>query len=394
VPHYDVIFIGGGVMACATAYHLLKAEPNLRLVIIEKDPTYEKSSTVLSDGNIRIQFNLKENILMSRYGFEMLSHFSEEMAIGDEKPNIMLRQQGNLFLVDEANREAAQEGMRLQQVLGGKVGEKVEWLDAAQVHERYPFIDPETIAGGTFGAEDGTMDPNAVLQGYKNKAIALGSEYIVGEVVSVNVENNQVQGVTLADGQILASKFVVNSAGAWGTAIAQKLGINLPIEPTMRHIFHFESKLSLDYLMPLTIFPTGLYIHHENGNHFLAGKSLPVDKIGFDFTFKRQLFLEYLWEELAHFIPEFEHLKLLDGWTGLYAVNSFDGNAILGEWSEIKGFILANGFSGHGFQQCHAVGAYLRDIILGRKSELDLSILSPERILAGNPVHENAHKIV
>ena len=121
---------------------------------------------------------------------------------------------------------------------------------------------------------------------------------------------------------------------------------------------------------------------------------MPVDQKGFDFTFKRQLFTEYIWEELVHFVPEFEHLKLLDGWAGLYAVNTFDGNAILGESPECNGFILANGFSGHGFQQCHAVGAYLRDIILGREPELDLSRFSPQRILDGKPAYENAHKIV
>lgn len=390
MANYDVIFVGGGIMACATAYHLLKANPNLQIAMIEKDPSYEKSSTVLSDGNIRIQFNVKENILISQYGFKMLSRFGEDMAVHDEKPNIMFRQEGNLFLVDEANREAAQEGMHLQQSFGAQV----EWLEAAQVQERYPFLDPETFTGGTFSSGDGTMDPNAVLQGYKNKAIDLGSKYIVGEVVSIKVADQQVQGVTLSDGQILNSKFVVNSAGAWGTAIAQKVGINLPVEPIMRHVFHFESKLTLDYVLPLLVFPTGLYIHHENANHFLVGKSLPVDKKGFDFTFNRQLFTDYLWEELLHFIPEFEHLKLLDGWTGLYAVNTFDGNAILGEWPELKGFILANGFSGHGFQQCHAVGAYLRDIILGQVPELDLAVFSPERILTGKPVRENAHKIV
>jgi len=390
MTQYDVIFVGGGVMACATAYHLLKADPNLQLAIVEKDPTYEKSSTMLSDGNIRIQFNVKENILISQYGYKVLATFAEDMAVRGDKPNILFRGEGNLFLVNEANREGAQAGMRLQQSQGCEV----EWLDAAQLNERYPFIDTSTIAGGTFSPKDGTMDPNTVLQGYKNKSIDLGAKYIVGDVVTINVADKQVQGVTLADGQTLSGKFVVNSAGAWGTAIAKNIGVNLPVEATMRHVFHFESKLSLDYVLPLVVFPTGLYIHHENGNHFLAGKSLPVDKKGFDFTFNRQLFTDYLWEELAEYIPEFEHLKLLDGWAGLYAVNSFDGNAILGEWPELKGFVLANGFSGHGFQQCHAVGAYLRDIILGTKPELDLSIFSPERLLTGKPVHENAHKIV
>jgi FAD-dependent oxidoreductase domain-containing protein 1 len=390
MTNYDVILAGGGVMGCAIAYHLLKHDGTLRIAIIEKDPTYKLSSTLLSDGNLRIQFNLKENILISLYGLDRLTRFSEEMAVGDKKPDVMFRQQGNLFLVDEASRESALAGMQLQRACGGVV----EWLDANAVHQRYPFIAPQTIAGGTFGARDGTMDPYSVLMAYKDKSLALGADYIVGEVSSINVQNSQVQGVTLTDGQTFSAHYVVNSAGAWGAQLVHDLGIHLPVEPTMRHVFHIEAPAASVTTLPLIVFPSGLYIHHENGNHFICGKSLPVDQVGFDFSFQRQLFAEYLWEDLAHYMPAFERVKLIDGWTGLYDVNTFDGNALLGEWPDIKGLILVIGFSGHGFQQCHAVGAYLADVMLGREPELDLSIFSPARLLTNQPVYEHAHKLV
>lgn len=387
---YDVILAGGGVMGCAIAYHLLKYEPALRIAIIEKDPSYKQSSTLLSDGNIRVQFNLKENILISLYGLDKLARFGEEMAVGDKKPEVMFRQQGNLFLVDEASREAAVAGMRLQQSCGGAV----EWLEADAVNQRYPFIDPQTVAGGTFGAQDGTMDPYSILMAYKDKSITLGADYIAGEVTSITVQDRRVQGVKLADGQTLTAGYVVNSAGAWGVELVRSLGINLPVAPTMRHVFHIEAPVSSSDFLPMIVFPSGLYIHHESANHFICGKSLPVDQVGFDFTFKRQLFTDYVWEDLAHYMPAFERVKLIDGWAGLYDVNTFDGNAILGEWPDIKGLMLVIGFSGHGFQQCHAVGAYLADVMLGREPELDLSIFSPERILNNQPVYENAHKLV
>ena len=85
----------------------------------------------------------------------------------------------------------------------------------------------------------------------------------------------------------------------------------------------------------------------------------------------------------------FDTLKLRRGWAGLYAVNTLDGNAILGEWPELKGFYLANGFSGHGLQQAPAAGRYISELILGQPPALDLSIFSPERILANKPLSEN-----
>ena len=92
--------------------------------------------------------------------------------------------------------------------------------------------------------------------------------------------------------------------------------------------------------------------------------------------------------------PEFDRLKILRGWAGLYEVNTLDGNAILGEWPEVQGFFLANGFSGHGFQHCHAAGRYLAELMLGWQPVLDLSIFSPGRILENKPVFESRRKII
>ena len=387
---YDVIFAGGGVMGCAIAYHLLKADPTLSVAIVEKDPSYAQSSTVLSDGNMRVQFNVKENVLMSLYGLAMVERMGDELAVGDDRPDPLFRREGNLFLADAAGLAAAQEGVALQQSLGAAV----EWLAPEAVLRRYPFINPEGLAGGAWGANDGTMDPTAVLMAYKHKSIALGAEYVVGEVAGATRSGGRASGVTLRSGQTLAARYVVNSAGAWGVDLARSVGVALPIAPTMRHVFHLEGPVSSDTVLPLIVFPSGLYLHHEHGNHFICGKSLTVDPVSFDFTFKRSLFVDHVWEDLAACIPDFERVKVVGGWAGLYAVNTFDGNAILGEWPELPGFIIVGGFSGHGFQQCHAVGAYLADVILGREPALDLGVFSPRRILENQPIFENAGRLI
>ena len=63
-------------MGSSTAFHLLASDPGLSVVVIEKDHTYEQSSTVLCDGNVRIQFNLEENIRMSLHTLEILRTFA------------------------------------------------------------------------------------------------------------------------------------------------------------------------------------------------------------------------------------------------------------------------------------------------------------------------------
>jgi glycine/D-amino acid oxidase-like deaminating enzyme len=387
---YDALMVGGGVMGCSTAYYLMKMDPRLKVAIIEKDPTYEFNSTVLSDANHRLQFNVKENIQISKYGLEVLETFAEDMAVGGVKPDIAFRQQGNLFLADEAGKEAALDGLATQQNLGCAV----EWMTPEEINERFPIIDVGQLAGGTFGRLDGTMDAHAILMAYKDKAIELGAEFITAEVVEVLHVDGQVTGVRLASGDELSARFVVNSAGAWAQKLAQTAGIQLPVDPVMRQVFVMETMVHSDVVYPLTVFPSGLYLIQEHENIFTAGKSLPDDPVGFDFTWNRQIFMDHLWPELFEYIPVFDQLKVTRGWAGLYAVNTFDGNAILGEWPELQGFMLANGFSGHGFQQCHAVGRYLAELILGLTPALDLSIFSPQRILDDEPVFESEHKLV
>lgn len=387
---YDVIMAGGGLMGCATAYYLLRSDPTLRVAIIEMDSAYEKNSTVLSDGNTRLQFNLKENIQISQFALDKFTTFSEDMAVNGIKVRIGFRQEGNLFLSDEDNLDNAKAGLALQQSLGCDV----TWLTPDEIVDRFPLYNKESFAGGTFGPLDGTMDPHCVLMGFKNKALDLGATFIEAEVSEFTQEGGQITGVKLVSGEIFRSSFVLNSAGAWATRLAQTVGIELPIDPVMRQVFIVEIAAQPEEIYPLTVFPSGLYLVQEHGNRFMCSKSMDDDPIGFNFVTNRDRFMDVIWEELVGYAPAFDRLKITGAWAGLYAVNTFDGNAILGEWPTLNGLMLANGFSGHGFQQCHAVGRYLAELILGIPHQLDLSIFSPRRILENKPVFEGHGKLV
>lgn len=379
----DVVIVGGGVMGSAVAYYLTRFEPSLKVAVVERDPTYEKSSTTLSMANARIQFSLKENIQISQYALERLANFETEMAVDDQVPHIGYRREGNLFLVDAAGREHAKAAFDLQQRLGCQV----EWWTPDQIRARYPLYEPGDLEG-TFGPQDGHFDAYAVLMGYRAKARAQGAVYRQDEVSALTTDGGRVAGVRLASGDTLNADLVVNCAGAWCAGLAETAGVRLPVEPVKRQVFALAMATKPEGPLPLTVLPSGLYFRTETGDLLLVGKSLPEDPVGFDFNWDDKRFLENLWFELAEFVPAFDTLKLMRGWAGLYAVNNLDGNAILGEWPELKGFYLANGFSGHGLQQAPAVGRYLSELILKRPVSLDLSIFSPERVLENKSLSE------
>jgi glycine/D-amino acid oxidase-like deaminating enzyme len=388
--NYDVILVGGGVMGSSIAYYLLKEDPNLSVAIIEMDPSYKRNSTVLSDGNLRLQFNIKENILISQYGLKILKTFKEDMRVGDWAPEPSFRQEGNLFITDADNKNNAIKGLAMQESMNCQVS----WLDSDEISARFPLYNVDKFPGGTYGILDGTMDPQSILTAYSKKAVELGAEYIVAEVEELLQADGHVRGVRLSNQEKLSAKFVVNSAGAWGTQFAKTAGIDLPIDPVRRQVFVIETNENLEITYPLTVFPSGLYLIPEHSNRFMCGKSMENDPVGFDFNWNHDKFMDVLWPELIEVVPSFEHLKIVSGWSGLYAVNRFDGNAFLGEWPEMQGFILVNGFSGHGFQQCHAVGRYLAEQIRGVEPFVDLTIFSPKRLLENKPVFEGAGKLV
>jgi glycine/D-amino acid oxidase-like deaminating enzyme len=381
---FDVVIAGGGIMGSSTAYYLTRINKGLKVAVVERDPTYARASTTLSMSNVRIQFSLKENIQISQYAFEVLKSFEDEMEVDGTKPRISFRQEGNLFLVPPEGEKSARSAFELQRGLGCRI----EWWSNDEIRKHYPLYKTDGLVGGTFGPDDGHFDAYAALMGYKRKARSQGVVYLEDEVLTLERSGDRVKGVKLAKQGELAAKAVVNCEGAWASQLTRTVGIELPVAPTKRQVFVLDTAVKPKGPLPLTVLPSGLYFRTETGGVILLGKSMPEDSVGFDFAWDEKRFMEILWPELAEFVPAFETLKLVRGWAGLYAVNTLDCNAILGEWPEIKGFFLANGFSGHGLQQGPAVGRYISELILGETPSLDLGIFTPRRILENKPISE------
>lgn len=380
----DVVVVGGGVMGSSVAYHLARTDPGLDLVVVERDPAYTQASSALSVGNARVQFSLRQNIEISLYALEVFERFAEEMSVEGRPPDIRFRPEGNLFLHAEESAAGAKEALVLQQSLGGEV----EWLDPEEIRASFPVLRTEELVGATYGRQDGHLDGYALLMGYKAKAASLGVEFLCGEVTKIVGGSGRVQGVELASGEELQTSAVVNCAGAWAAGLARTAGVELPVVPVKRQAFVVETPEEFERPLPLTTLPTGLYFRSEAPGQLLIGKSQDDDPEGYGFSWQEGRFTDVLWPELARWAPTFDRLRLNRGWAGLYAVNRLDGNAILGEWPELRGLFLANGFSGHGLQQAPAVGRYLAELVLGKEPTLDLSALGPQRILDERPLRE------
>lgn len=382
----DILIIGGGVIGSSVAFHLLDDGFTGKIVIFEKDPIYEFSSTPRSAGGIRQLFSETINIQLSRYSLNIYKSFPDSMAVDGEPSEINFRQHGYLFLATEHMLTRFETLLNRQHTLGVPS----QLLTKRELTDIVPELNADDLAGGLYCAEDGYLDPYSVMQGYIRKAKKLGATYTFEAVDTILSESGKVLGVKLKNGCTYTAPVVVNCAGAWAASLSQKIGLPLPVVPLKRQIFQFDVSKALKKQLPLTIDPTGVYFRHE-GEKIIAGYSEEDTRPGFDFTWKRSLFMETLWPVLAHRVPNFEQIKIERGWAGLYDFNTKDHNAIIGEHPELKGYYIACGFSGHGMQQAPAVGKGLSELIrTGRYETVDLTPLRVERFKENDLVIEDA----
>ena len=386
----DVVIVGGAIIGSSVAT-FLAGRPDFdgRIVVVERDTTFRTSSTTLSAASIRLQFSTPLNVQISQFGVEFLKSLDRYLAVDGEVPEIDLVENGYLFLATDAGLPTLEHNHAVQRELGVAV----ELLTPAELKARFDWMRTDDVAAASLGlAGEGWFDAYALLQGVRRKARSLGVEERVGEVVEVLVDGDRVAGVRLADGSTIEADWVVNAAGPRAAEVAAMVGIDLPVRPRKRIVYHLESPVSLG-AAPLTIDMNGVYFRPE-GPAYVSGWSPrdgEADPDTLDLVADRAPFESLIWPTLAHRVPAFDQLRLLDAWAGHYEVNTLDHNAIVGPHPRLRNFVLANGFSGHGLQQAPAVGRGLAEwIATGHYETLDLSPLGYERIERNEPIRELA----
>ena len=99
---YDVIIVGGAMYGSSVAWWLSR-NPDFdgSILVVERDPTYEFTSTSHTNSCIRQQFSAEINIRISQFGVEFLKNFREFMD-GDERvPEIVLQSYGYMYLAGD-----------------------------------------------------------------------------------------------------------------------------------------------------------------------------------------------------------------------------------------------------------------------------------------------------
>lgn len=362
----DVIIIGAGIVGAACARRL--AESGLRVIVLEREAAPATASTGHSAAGVRVQFSEAVNILLSAHSIEEYRSL----------PEAAYRPIGYLFFVPSRQWAAHLEGYTLQRSLGMPVAQ----LTGAQAARIVPAR-LDDIAGATWCAADGIVDPHGITMAFLAQARRLGASVKLATPV-LAIEQ---AGSTAAPRWrlktptgIAEAPVLINAAGAWSGRVAALAGLAVPVEAARRIVFA-TGPLRGPPALPLTVDAgTGLWFRSE-GNRLIFGLSNRADtgfEEGIDWSW-----LETVYPIARERFPWFEELTLdrRASWWGYYEVTP-DHQPVIGPMPGAPGWFNACGFSGHGVQQAGAIGRVLAAQVRGEAPFVDVSSLAIERFSA------------
>ncbi|HEX5433300.1 MAG TPA: FAD-dependent oxidoreductase [Candidatus Angelobacter sp.] len=379
----DVVIVGGGIVGSSIAWHLTSAGCK-NVLVIERESSQGKGSTGKSMGGVRAQFSTAVNIQMSLYSVPFYARFDETLGYPAG-----YRPQGYLFLATKDSHLAyLRTNFEKQKALGL---EAVRMLPASEIAAMYPQLRSDDILGGNFCPTDGFVDPYSAMNGFMASAVDKGATiWKKTEVTGIHSDQNGVSGVTTSRGEV-STRTVVNAAGPWAAEVAKMAGIDLPVHPLRRMLVPSEPFEAFSHSASMIVDMSNGFHFRPEGRGFLLAWNDPEetsDKPDFEPSF-----IENILVLAANRVPAFENLPVNPkrAWAGFYEMSP-DHHCILGPVEELRGFFLANGFSGHGVMHAPATGKILSDLILAGKTSVvdDISVLGFDRFAKGSLLHETA----
>jgi len=377
----EVVIIGGGIVGSSIAWHLTEAGCK-NVLVVERETQQGKGSTGKSMGGVRAQFATAVNIRMSLYSIPFFRTFDERM----EYPS-GYRPQGYLFVAtSHRHMDYLRANGKLQAELGLK---SVQQLTPEDVIRMVPQLRADDIVGGSFCSTDGFVDPYSVMKGFMLRASERGARlWRDVEVTGIDVDGSGVAGVRTARGNV-ATRTVVNAAGAWAAQVARFAGIDLPVEPLRRMLVPTEPFDRISDRAPMTIdMATGFHFRPEGRGLLLAWND-PEETKGYNTNFD-PAFVEKILTRAVTRVPCLEEVEVNPkrAWAGLYEMTP-DHHCIIGPAPGVPGFFLANGFSGHGVMHSPATGRIVADLIMkGRSDLVDTSAIGLERFAENRLLEE------
>ncbi|MGE5485600.1 MAG: FAD-dependent oxidoreductase [Ignavibacteriales bacterium] len=376
----DVVVVGAGSTGCAVAYFLAKR--GVRVAVVDRaQVAFEGGGRNM--GGIRQLGRHPAEIPMAIESVKRFRNLSAELGA-----DIEFREMGYLWLACNENEwSLIRKVARSEQ----EMGVDVHILENDALHSRFPSVSAKAV-GGAFCPSDSFASPVKTCRAYAAAAEKSGAAmYMNTTVTGVSTSAGRVSGVITDRGEIKAG-VVVNAAGPWGKALADMVGVELPIRPCPNQIMVTEPVPPT--LSPLMLSTGCVSLQGPFGNMYVGNTNPPAGFWGFDKRTNRGEMARTA-RNFLEIVPSLADAKVIRSWVGILD-HTPDDIPIIGEEPQVPGFIEACGFSGHGFALTPVLGQVISEYICGDEPAYPLRDFRPERFTEGidTTVEHFAHQDV
>ena len=268
--------------------------------------------------------------------------------------------------------DAALAAAAAEAAVAAAYGTTSEVWDAARVRVAVPGIASE-VRGGVWYTEDAHCDPRRAVEEVARLAVERGAQLRPGvEVLDVEVRGRRVTTLRTTAGD-LSADVVVLAAGAWSPVLAQRLGIDLPIEAAKGYGLTVDRPADLPEL-PLYEAASHVAITPMGAGLRLAG-TLELAGLDMRVRWKRVAAIRRGAGRTLRGAAELEPHAV---WRGLRPCTP-DGLPVIGRSPRHDNVIVAAGHCMLGLGAGPGTGALVAALVDGREPQIDLTPLRVER---------------
>lgn len=371
----DIIIVGAGIQGATIAFE--SARRGADVLVLEKG-TIASGGTGKSCGLVRMHYDLESDARLAWTSFQYFEQWDDMVGAGDGG----FVRRGFLQLVPPPLSDALRANVSMMQ----SVGIEVDVVSPADVAELFPGCQTDDIEVAAYEPRSGYADPSGSTAGFLAAARAHGARLEQGRSArAVSVKGGRVAGVE-TDAGVYEAPVVVNAAGPWAGALAQTVGLEIPIQIWRHDTAYFGLPEGRGVDWPVVIdHAREVYFRPEGQNQMLVGLEI-ANEIGGSpdrpYGAMSSKVSELMIERVVERVPWMADGTMRTSQIGQDGLTP-DQRPILDQAGP-DGFYLACGLSGTGFKTAPAQGLAMAELILdGAASSVDISGYGLDRFAAG-----------
>lgn len=354
----DVIIIGAGVSGCAVARELSRYE--LDICVLEKESDVCEGTSKANSGIVHGGFDAKPGTLKAKLNV-LGNQMMDEMA---EKLDFPFRRNGAMVVCQSKGEMAVLEELMERGKKNGVEG--MEMLSRSQALLLEPNL-ADTVYAAIHIPSSGIVCPFEMNLAYAENAVQNGVQFhLETEVKQIEKMENGFR--VLTDKGMFETRFLINAAGVYAD-IFHNMVSREKIHITPRRGEYCLLDKNAGNLVERTIFqiptPKGkgvLVTPTVHGNLLIGPTAADItDKEGTETTSDG---LEEVMKKCTKSVKNIPKRQIITSFAGLRA-HEDDGDFIIQEVKDAKGFIDVAGIESPGLSSVPAIGVYVRDIMAG-----------------------------